>query len=133
VLGLVSGQIDLILVSTASAISQIRAGKIKALAVSGENRLASVPDVPTFAEAGVPGFSVMNWSGLAFPSGTPGDLVARVHSEVRKALETQDMKDFIAGMSAEPGGVEPSAFTALVKEETARWAAVAEKAGVEKQ
>jgi tripartite-type tricarboxylate transporter receptor subunit TctC len=133
VLGLASGQIDLILVSTASAISQIRGGKIKALAVSGEKRLAFLPDVPTFAEAGVPGFSVMNWSGLAFPSGTPRDLITRVHSEVRKALETQDMKDFIAGMSGEPGGVEPSAFTALIKEETARWAAVAEKAGVEKQ
>ena len=70
-LGLVGGQIDLLLVSTPSAVSQIKSGKIRALAVSGDKRLASHPDIPTFAEAGLPGFGVVNWSGLAAPAGTP--------------------------------------------------------------
>ena len=127
-IGLISGQVDLIMVSTPSAVSQIRGGKIRPLAVSGETRLGSLPDVPTFAEAGVPGFSVINWSGLAFPAGAPADIVARLHGEVKKALETHDMKEFVTSMSGDPGGIEPSAFSSLIKQETAQWAPIAEKA-----
>jgi tripartite-type tricarboxylate transporter receptor subunit TctC len=132
-LGLVGNQIDLLLVSTPSAVSQIKSGKIRALAVSGDKRLEAHPDIPTFAEAGLPGFGVVNWSGLAAPAGTPADIVARLNGEVKKALASPDMQEFIASMSAQPGGIEPAAFSALIKDETARWAPVAEKAAVERQ
>ena len=82
---------------------------------------------------GFPAFGVVNWSGLAAPAGTPADIVTRLNGEVRKALASPDMQEFIATMSAQPGGIEPAAFSALIKDETARWAPVAEKAAVERQ
>jgi tripartite-type tricarboxylate transporter receptor subunit TctC len=133
VLGVISGQVDVILISTPSAASQLRTGKMRALAVSGEKRLATLPNIPTFAEAGLPGFGLVNWSGLAAPAGTPPEVLARLHAEVVKALASANMREFIAGLDAEPGGIEPAAFAALIRDETARWAAVAERAGIEKQ
>lgn len=131
--GLISGQIDTMLPSTPTAASQIKGGKVRALAVSGSKRLAQFPDIPTFAEAGAPGFAMVNWSGLAVPAGTPKEIVARLQAEVRKALDTPDMKEFLAGMSAEPGGMDPEAFAKLIRDETARWAKVAEKMSIERQ
>lgn len=131
--GLISNQIDMLFVSTPSASSQIKGGKVKALAVSGNKRLDAFPAIPTFAEAGVPAFGVVNWSGLAAPAGTPDEVVKRLHAEVAKALQSPDMKQFLASMSAEPGGMEPAAFSKLISEETARWQPVATKANIERQ
>jgi tripartite-type tricarboxylate transporter receptor subunit TctC len=75
----------------------------------------------------------VNWSGLAAPPGTPKDIVARLNAEVKKALESADMKAFLATLSAEPGGGDPEAFAKLMKDENARWAAVAKKVDIEKQ
>jgi len=133
VTGLVGAQIDLVLLSTGSVASQMKASKVRALAASGNKRLSSVPNVPTFAEAGLPGFGIVNWSGLAAPLGTPKDVVARLNAEVKKALESADMKAFLATLSAEPGGGDPEAFAKLMKDENARWAAVAKKVDIEKQ
>ena len=133
VTGLVGAQIDLVLLSTGSVASQMKAGKLRALAASGNKRLSSFPNVPTFAEAGLPGFGIVNWSGLAAPPGTPKDVVARLNAEVKKALESADMKAFLATLSAEPGGGDPEAFAKLMKDENARWAAVAKKVDIEKQ
>lgn len=133
VTGLVSGQIDVLLLSTPSVASQIKGGKARALAVTGNKRLAAFPGVPTFAEAGVAGYGVVNWSGLAAPRGTPADVIARLHAEVKKALASSDMQEFVAGMSGEPGGVDPAGFGRLIRDETGRWAGVAQKANIERQ
>jgi tripartite-type tricarboxylate transporter receptor subunit TctC len=133
VIGLVGGQIDLVLLSTGSVVSQIKAGKLRPLAASGSKRLSSLPDVPTFAEAGLPGFGIVNWSGLVAPAGTPTDVVARLNAEGKKAPDAPDMKAFLATLSADPGGGDPEAFAKLMKDENARWAAVAKKVDIEKQ
>jgi tripartite-type tricarboxylate transporter receptor subunit TctC len=133
VTGLVGGQIDLVLLSTGSVASQIKAGKLRPLAASGSKRLASIPNVPTFAEAGLPGFGIVNWSGLVAPVGTPKDVIARLNAEVKKALDTPDMKAFLANLSADPGGGDPDAFSKLMKDENARWSVVAKKVDIEKQ
>jgi tripartite-type tricarboxylate transporter receptor subunit TctC len=131
--GLMSEQIDVLFVSTPSVVSQIKGGKVRGLAVSGDKRLAQFPDIPTFAEAGLPGYSLVNWSGLAAPARTPKEVVERLHTEIKKALEAPDVKEFLATMSANPGGIEPEKFTPLIKEETTRWAKVAEKVTIERQ
>ena len=133
VTGLVSGQIDMLLLSTPSVASQIKGGKARALAVTGKKRLAAFPTVPTFDEAGVAGYGVVNWSGLAAPKGTPSDVIARLHAEVKKALASADMQEFVAGMSGEPGGVDPAGFSRLIRDETGRWSGVAQKANIERQ
>lgn len=133
VAGLLGNQVDLVLLSTGSVSAQLQGGKFRALAASGTKRLASLPNVPTFAEAGLPGFGIMNWSGLVAPANTPKEIVAKLNAEVKTALAAPDMKTFLVGLSAEPGGGEPDAFTKLMKEENARWSAIAGKANIEKQ
>lgn len=131
--GLISGQIDMVLLSTPSVVSQLKANRVRALATSGSKRLASFPDIPTFAEAGLPGFGITNWVGVAAPLGTPKDIVTRLNAEIRKALESTDMKEFLGGMSAETGSLEADAFLRLIKDEKVRWAEVAKHANIEKQ
>jgi tripartite-type tricarboxylate transporter receptor subunit TctC len=131
--GLLGGSIDVVLLSTGSVASHLQGGKLRALAASGSKRLGSFPSVPTFAEAGLPGFGIINWSGLTAPAGTPKEVIARLNAEVRKALESADMKAFLATLSADAGGGDPEAFAKLMKEENARWAAVASKVNIEKQ
>lgn len=131
--GLISGQIDALFISTPSAGSQIRSGKVRALAVSGDKRLTSMPSVPTFNEAGIQNFTMRNWSGLAAPAGTPEAVVTQLHAEVKKALASPDIKEFLETMNAEPGGMEPSEFAQLIRKETAQWERVAKKANVERQ
>jgi len=133
VTGLLSNQVDLVLLSTGSVASQLESGRLRALAASGNKRLASFPKVPTFAEAGLPNFGIVNWSGLVAPPGTPNEVVARLNAEVRKALDAADTKQFLASLSADPGGGTPEAFAKLLKDEHARWAAVAQKVDIEKQ
>lgn len=131
--GLIGSQIDLLFVSTPSAAAQIKGGRIRALAVSGESRVAGLDAVPTFEEAGLPGFSAFNWTGIAAPANTPADIVAKLNAEIVKALESADMKAFAETLNAQPGPRTPDSFAALIRDETARWAPIAQKAGIEKQ
>jgi len=138
VTNVLSRQVDVVMVSLGSALGHVQGGLLRVLAMSGTQRTPVLPQVPTFKEAGLPnlgpnGEGVVNWSGLAAPSGTPDAVVARLHAEVAKALEAQDMRDFLATLASEPGGMPPAAFAALLAEETARWRVVAETSGIERQ
>ena len=133
VIGVLSGNVDLVMLSPGSALGNIRGGQLRPLAISGERRVAALPDVPTFIEAGLQGFSVVNWSGLAAPKGTPDAIVARLQEAVVRALATPDMKAFITDLGSEPGGISPAAFSALLAEEAARWRDVAAAGGIERQ
>jgi tripartite-type tricarboxylate transporter receptor subunit TctC len=131
-------QVDLVMVSLGSALGHVRGGLLRPLAMSGTARTAALPEVPTFKEAGLPGFGphgegVVNWSGLAAPARTPDSVVTRLQAEVATALQASDMQEFLASIASEPGGMPPAAFASLLVEETARWRDVAGGAGIERQ
>lgn len=128
-----SGAIDMQIASTTGLMPNVRGGKLRLLAVSGERRLASLPDTPTFSEAGVAWGGVVNWTGLWAPKGTPEIALARLQKEIATAMATPDMKAFAEGMGAEPRQVGAEAFSRLLKESTGAWGKVASHAAFERQ
>ncbi|MDQ1079430.1 tripartite tricarboxylate transporter substrate binding protein [Pseudoroseomonas cervicalis] len=133
VIGVLSGNVDLVILSPGSTLGNIRGGQLRPLAISGGHRVTALPELPTFAEAGLPGYGVVNWSGLAAPRGTPDAILQRLQEEAVRALAAPDMRAFIAELGSEPGGIAPDAFARLIREETARWRDIAAAGGIEKQ
>jgi tripartite-type tricarboxylate transporter receptor subunit TctC len=127
------GQVDMVMVSPGSALGNIQGGLLRPLAISGGRRSSALPDTPTFAEAGLPGFGVVNWSGLAVPRGTPAAVVERLHTEVVRALTAPDVKEFLDSLASEPGGMPPADFSNLLAEESERWRKVAAEGQIERQ
>lgn len=128
--GIVSGQVDLLVTASPTVMGQIRGGKVRALAVSGAKRSPAFPDVPTFGEMGLPGYTVTGWFGLAVPRGTPREVIARLHTETVKALADPALRARLLEQGAEPGGMPPEAFARFVRDETVRWGELAGAAGV---
>lgn len=127
---LMAGQIDVLITAVPTALPQIKGGKVRGLAVTGEQRVPGLADVPTFKEAGMPGYKVVNWFGLAAPKGTPNDVIAKLHTEVKKALADPAMRESLIQQGAEPGGMPPKEFAAFLRQEIQTWNAVAKQAGV---
>lgn len=125
---LLSGQIKSMFGDLLVVLPQIRAGKINALAVTSKDRNPLLPDVPTMAEAGLPGFEVLSWQGLFAPAGTPPAVVERLSKEVRAVMESKDVKDFFAAQGFLVGATTPAEFTAFVGSEVKRWGEIV-KAG----
>jgi tripartite-type tricarboxylate transporter receptor subunit TctC len=115
--GLLGSEIDLIFEGLGSASPHIRAGKIRALAVTSPKRSPAFPDIPTMAEAGVPGFESLSWYGLWAPAGTPRDIMLKLQQETAKALATPELKAIWALQGAEPGGEPSEQFAKLVHSE----------------
>lgn len=132
-IGLLSGSVDVLLLSTPSVMSQAKGKQIRVLGISGKERVAVMPDVPTFAEAGVKNFSLFNWSGLAAPKGTPPEVLARLEEAVHKAVQSPDVKSFLANMGSQPRQLDRNQFAELIRKETTQWGPVAQKANIEKQ
>ena len=115
-----------------SALPQIKAGKLKALAVTSATRSAAVPDLPTIEEAGGPalkGFDATSWFGLLAPAGTPMEVVNRVQQETAKALASPALKERLLAQGAIPGGNTSAEFARFIAAETAKWAKVVKAAG----
>ncbi|MEF7614043.1 tripartite tricarboxylate transporter substrate binding protein [Aquincola sp. MAHUQ-54] len=121
---LMGGQIQFMLVDTASSQAYVKAGKLRALAVSYPKRLAAFPDVPTFAEAGVADFSAFSWQGLIAPAGTPKPLITRLNKELVQALSTEAVQRKLADLGVEPAPSSPEEFAALVREQAGLWGKV---------
>jgi len=127
---LVGGQVDMMFDGMGSSAPQIRGGRIIPLAVATASRSPAFPDVPTAAEAGVPGYEVTTWYALFAPAGTPPDIVRRMQQEVAKAMQVPAIKDVWSQQGAAAGGNSTAEFGAFVKREVAKWADVVKAAGV---
>jgi tripartite-type tricarboxylate transporter receptor subunit TctC len=118
---LIAGQVQLAFQSPVSAIQFVQSGKLKALAVSGDKRLSALPDVPTFAQAGLAGFDVRFWFGIFAPAGTPREVVDKLSAEVAKILAMPDVKSYLLGQGLEPFVSTSDQFAALLSAESAKY------------
>jgi tripartite-type tricarboxylate transporter receptor subunit TctC len=114
-------------------LPQVKAGKIRALAVTPNKRSPAAPDIPTVAEAGVPGYNSSAWFGLVAPAATPKDVVTKLSVETARILQLPDVKSRLSELGAEPIGSTPEQFSAHIKAEIAKWAKVIKEANVELQ
>jgi len=130
---LIGGEIDEVIVSVASVLPMIQAGKVRALAVLSEQRVATLPDVPTAQEAGIPGFRMSIWYGLFAPASTPREIIARLNREVTKALEAPDLRARLAASGIDPWPGTPEEMGSLLRTETARYATIVRSAGLPKE
>ena len=128
--GLLGNQVDLLITAAPTAVPQVQGGKVRALAVTGDKPLAGLPNVPTFKEAGLPGYTVMNWFGLAAPKGTPKDIVEKLQREVKRALAEPKVMERLGAMGAAPGGISSAQFAEFIQKETRTWTDVSKAAGV---
>lgn len=111
-------------------LPHVRSGQLQALAVSGARRTASVPDIPTIAEAGLPGYEFNGWTGLAAPAGTPKEIVARLNAEIAKIAATPEGRGWFDAGGAEAGIQSPEAFGEFIQAEHAKWGRVIRAAGI---
>jgi len=129
-LDLIGGTMDLMFDNLPSALPQIKAGKLIALAVTSGERSAALPDVPTIAEAGpVKGFEASSWFGLLAPTGTPPDIIDRIQQETAKALGAPALKERLLSQGAIPSGMTPAEFTRFIAAETKKWTQVVKVSG----
>lgn len=116
-----------------SAISHVKAGKLRPLAVTTAQRSPALPDVPTIAEAGVPGYEATSWFGLLAPAKTPAPVVARLNTSILKALADPDVKKKLLEQGAEPAGETPAQFAAFIASETVKWGKIVKQSGATAQ
>lgn len=121
VVDLLAGQVHMMLNSIPVMLPQIRAGKLRALAVGADHRMAILPAIPTMQEAGVASFDANSWYGFFAPAGTPRDIVGKLHIEAAKILRGAEMRDFMAQQGADAIGNTPEEFSAHIKAELAKW------------
>ena len=118
---LLGSQLDFIVSNLPECSTYVKAGKLRALAVTSSKRHPLLPDVPTFAEAGLPGVELENWTGLMVPAGTPQAVVDRVAAEAIKSVRSREVGDRVAAMGFTPTGLGPAEFGELIKKDVARW------------
>jgi tripartite-type tricarboxylate transporter receptor subunit TctC len=127
---LLGGQVDVLFSPINSALPHIKAGKLRALAVAGDKRIASLPDVPTLAEAGVPGYKSEIWIALFAPAKTPKDIVDKIAAEVGRMQAQPDVREQLNAQGIDPLANSPEQVGALIKADSARWSKVIKETGV---
>ncbi len=124
------GQVSMTFDSLLQALPFIRDGRLKAIAVLGSARSAQLPDVPTVAESGLPGYELTNWFGLAAPAGTSKDIVAQIYTDAARVLQGADTKTRLTNMAAGVSGTTPEQFAARIRDDSAKWAKLIKEAGI---
>ena len=127
---MLAGQISLMFGSMPTVIEFARAGKLRAIAVTGTKRAPAAPGIPTVAESGLPGYEVTAWYGVAAPGKTPRVIIDRLHSEIVRALNAPDVRERLTSQGADPVGNTPEQYTAFVQAEITKWAKVIAAVGI---
>jgi tripartite-type tricarboxylate transporter receptor subunit TctC len=130
---ILAGEIQLGGFAANAMIPHIRSGKLRALAVTSPRRSALFPELPTAAEAGLPGFEIISWGGMFAPAGTPAAIVLKLNQQINAALETPDVKERYSRIGVEPAGGPPQVLAKLVASEQKRWSKVIADAGIPKE
>jgi tripartite-type tricarboxylate transporter receptor subunit TctC len=126
----IAGNVQLIFGSVATTLQYVKSGRLRSLAVTTPRRVVAAPEVPTVAEAGVPGYQVILWHGLVGPKGMPRAIVERVNREVNEALKAKDMEQLLSTDGVSPAGGTPEQFQAQIISDIERWRAVVQRAGI---
>jgi len=126
---LLAGDTQLMFDNLANSMQQVKAGRLKALAVTTEKRSALVPDLPTMAESGVPGFDISTWFGIMAPAGTPPDVIAKWNTDLVKVLNSPDMRERMTAQGAEAAPDTPAEFSAFIARELAKYARIVKASG----
>ncbi len=126
---LMGGQISMMFTTVVAAMPHIKSGRLQALAVASGKRIAAMPNLPTVAESGVPGFDSSSWGGILLPAGTPKEIVAKMHAAVKTILAMPDVKVRLNDLGTEIVGNTPEEFSAYIKSETAKWGKVIKTSG----
>jgi len=127
---LIAGRVQLMFESLSSIAPHARSGNVRALAVSGEHRSPGFPDLPTVAEAGVPGFAAPMWFGAVAPARTPRPIVDRLNAAINRAIQSPTFRERFAEMGDEPAGGTPEEFAETIAKDSAKWKDVVQRAGV---
>lgn len=127
---LLGGQVQVLFGSSAATVPHVRTGKLRALAVTGPERMGALPDLPTVNESGVPGYEVSLWYGVLGPKGLPKDIAVRWNNEIKRIIQTQEMKDRFASEGLTPAPGTPEDFQAVVKRDVVKWTKVVKAANV---
>ncbi len=127
---LVGGRVSVTVASAISTMPHVRSGRLRALAVASAKRSPSVPELPTIAEAAIPGFAVDQWYGLFAPAATPREIVIKLHGEIARTVADAATRERLLAMGLDPAGTTPDNFTAYLKAETAKWGKLVREAGI---
>ena len=127
---LISGHLQLMFATVPTAVGLIKGGKVRAMAITNSQRFPAMPELPTIAEAGIPGFAVNNWSGVFVPAGSPPDAIARLNAELVKVLAVPEVKKRLLDNGIDALSNTPEQFAAYIRAETTKWAAVIKDANV---
>jgi tripartite-type tricarboxylate transporter receptor subunit TctC len=127
---LLAGQVDLLFAPSQAVIQHVKAGKLKALATTGEKRTETLPELPTVAEAGLPGYQAVGWFGLLAPAGTARPLLARLSADANRVLADRDIRSRMSALGADPSGTTPEAFARFIRDDQAKWAKLMREAGI---
>jgi tripartite-type tricarboxylate transporter receptor subunit TctC len=128
---MVAGQVATMAATILTGMPQIRAGRLRPLGITSSARSPIVPDIPTVAEAGLPGYESVQWYGMLAPARTPGDIITRLHGDTTRILQQPEIKARFAGDGADPVGSTPEEFTRYIQSELTKWAKVARDAGIQ--
>ncbi len=129
IIGIFGGEASLGIYSASATMPHVKAGRLRALAATGEKRSPTVPDLPTVAEAGVPGYEVSTWFGPLAPAGTPKPVIAKLHRELTRIVQLPEIKDRLAANDFETVGNTPEEFSAFIKREILKWGKVVQASG----
>jgi tripartite-type tricarboxylate transporter receptor subunit TctC len=129
-IALIGGEVDFVFASTTGLAGPAKAGKVRALGVTGTMRFAELPEVPTISEAGVRGYNVTGWYGFYAPAATPTEIIRRLQTEAKRAFSNADVKEKLLKMGNDPLVTTPEAFSAFVRSEIATWSKVVKSANI---